>query len=160
MIDEKKCIDWNASSCYSPNKQLKRALRERKFHEVGYSLCQFSGNRTTQTPHAAADNDDDPVDGCYCEWLQIVHEAGAEYTKKIPRRGEGTFKANSKWTQPCVYCNDKSSHWATGEVAERTVCAGIRIGVIAPFFHWGHPDSRYLELVQSTVVVELNSIVT
>lgn len=77
IIDEKKFINCNASFSYSPNKQLKRALRECKYLEVPYHV----GSQAIQAhrPHLLL-----VMIMIQIEWFQIVHKAGAAFTKKDP----------------------------------------------------------------------------
>jgi len=92
IIDEKKFINCNASSCYSPNKQLKRALRERKYLEVPYHISSLAIEE--HRPHLLLLLL--IMIMIQIEWFHIVRKAGAVFAKKILRTGEGTFKTNER----------------------------------------------------------------
>jgi hypothetical protein len=76
IIDEKKFINCNGSSCYSPSKQLKRALRERKYPEVPYHVSSLAIK--APRPHLLLLI----MLMIQIEWFQIVRKAGDTFTKK------------------------------------------------------------------------------
>jgi hypothetical protein len=90
IIDEKKFINCNASSSYSPNKQLKRALRERNL-EVPYHVSSVAIEE--RRPHFLLLL---MMILIQIKWFQIVRKAGAAFTKKILHTDEGTFKTNER----------------------------------------------------------------
>lgn len=77
IIDDKKFISCNASACYSPNKQLKRALRERNYLKVPYHVSSLAIE--AHRPHLLLLLIIIMIE---IEWLQIVCKAGAMFTKK------------------------------------------------------------------------------
>ena len=76
-----------------------------------HALLTFSGNRAIQTLHAAWSDYDDPHRGMlFCEWFEVVSEAGPEFRKKILWTDEGPFKTNERVNeQYFVHWSDKSS---------------------------------------------------
>jgi hypothetical protein len=91
ILDEKKFINCNASSCYSPNKLLKRALREQRYLEVPHHDSSLAIE--AQRPHLLLLL---IMIVIHIECFQIVCKAGAVFTKNILHTDEGTFETNER----------------------------------------------------------------